>query len=312
MMEPLSIADELVEEVERRYGIVVIAIEPLSGGYECDVALLYTVGGGRYVLRVSPASRSVEELAWAYDLAFYAGTIIPEVVAPLAANDGSLVFEDEGRPVSLFPFVGGHLLERGSVEECESAARLLGRLHRVLPGWPHLRPRPEPPVHRLESPDIASSADLAEHAAIFLDRELDAWLVRWRTSRRLPTAPLHADFYPGNLLCSDGRVVGLLDWDDVRVSSREYELAWSVWEFAQAAEPDATIDADRAAWFLAAYAETGPVDVSDRGFVVPLIRAHLRYEVARAAAWQREGIEVDEEYVAREIAAFEALRTQRL
>ena len=165
-MARLSIPRSLIDAVERRYGLDVEAAEPLTGGYECDVALLTAVSGSRFVLRVSPASRSVEELAWAYDLARYAETRIPEAVAPIAARDGSLVFAHEGRPVSLFPFVAGRLLERGDGVACESAARLLGRFHRVLPGRPGLRPRPEPPVHRLESPDVASAADLAEHAAV--------------------------------------------------------------------------------------------------------------------------------------------------
>jgi hypothetical protein len=54
------------------------------------------------------------------------------------------------------------------------------------------------------------------------------------------------------------------------------------------------------------------VDVSDRSFVVPLIRTHLRFEILRAAADRQRGRPVDEDYVAREVAAFDALRTQTL
>jgi Ser/Thr protein kinase RdoA (MazF antagonist) len=287
-------------------------VEPLAGGYECDVALLGTSDGARCVLRVSPSGRSVEELAWAYDLAAYAATRIPETVAPLAATDGSLLFRHQGRPVSVFPFVAGRLLDRESPAELDSAARLLGRLHRVLPEWPTLRPRPGSPDPVLSTPDVASAAELEQQAAALPDAQLDDFLTRWRAHPRLPAVPIHADFYRGNLLCSEGRVVGLLDWDDARVSSREYELAWSVWEFAQAPEPGVTLDAGRAARFLTAYEETGPVDVSDRSFVVPLIRAHLRFEVMRAAADRERGRPVDEDYVAREVAAFDALRTQTL
>jgi Ser/Thr protein kinase RdoA (MazF antagonist) len=212
----------------------------------------------------------------------------------------------------VFPFVAGRLLDRESLAELDSAAWLLGRLHRVLPEWPNLRPRPSSPDPVLSSPDVASAAELDQQAAVLPDAELDDFLRRWRAHPRLPAVPIHADFYRGNLLCSDGRVVGLLDWDDARISSREYELAWSVWELAQAPEPGVTLDAGRAARFLTAYAETGPVDVSDRSFVVPLIRAHLRFEVMRAAADRQRGMPVDEDYVAREVAAFDSLRTQTL
>lgn len=311
-MQPPSISPSLLAVVERRYGFAVSTAMPLAGGYECDVALLTAADGRRCVLRVSPPTRSVEELAWAYDLASYAAGHIPETVAPLAAGDGSRLFLHEGRPVSLFPFVAGHLLDRNDPAERDAAARLLGRLHRVLPAWPRLRSRPSAPEHRVASPDIASAAEIGEQDAVLPDAELGRFLARWRENPRLPPAPLHADFYPGNLLCSDGRVVGLLDWDEARISSREYELAWSVWEFAQARPPEVTLDASRALRYLEAYAGTGPVDVTDRGFVIPLIRAHLRFEVVRATAEREAGQGVDETYVAREVAAFHALRSQAL
>jgi Ser/Thr protein kinase RdoA (MazF antagonist) len=310
--QTVSLLEPFIAEVERRYALPIASAEPLAGGYECDVALLGTGDGRRYVLRVSPSGRSVEELAWAYDVAAYAATRIPETVSPLAAADGSLLFLHQGRPVSVFPFVEGHLLDLESPAERDAAARLLGRLHRVLPDWPNLRPRPDSPDPVLSTPDVASASELTQQAAALPDAELDEFFTRWRAHPRLPAVPLHADFYRGNLLCADGRVAGLLDWDDVRISSREYELAWSVWEFAQAPAPDVTLDAGRAARFLAAYAETGPVDVSDRSFVIPLIRAHVRYEILRAGVYRQRGMPVDDEYVARELAAFDALRTQTL
>jgi Ser/Thr protein kinase RdoA (MazF antagonist) len=311
-MQPISFPEPLVADVERRYGLRVSALEPLAGGYECDVALLTTVGGERRVLRVSPAARSVQELAWAYDLAGYASLHIPQAVAPLAARDRSRVFTHARRPVSLFPFVDGHLLDREDAAERNAAARLLGRLHRVLPGWPAARPRPDPPSHRPTAPHVASEAELAEQGATLPDAALDRFIAGWRAGSRLPPAPLHGDFYRGNLLCMDGEVVGLLDWDDALFGSREYELAWTVWELAQAPEPAVTLDSARAMRFLEAYAETGPVDVAERGWVVPLIRAHLRFEVWRAAIEEGQGMQVDHEYIARNVAAFDALRTQRL
>lgn len=311
-MQPIIIPEPLVADVERRYGLRVSALEPLAGGYECDVAMLTTAGGERRVLRVSPAARSVAELAWAYDLAAYASLHVPQAVAPLAARDGSRVFRHVDRPVSLFPFVDGHLLDRDDAAERDTAARLLGRLHRVLPEWPARRPRPDPPSQRPTAPHVASPAELAEQSATIPDAALDRFIAGWRAGPRLPEAPLHGDFYRGNLLCAGGEVVGLLDWDDAVFGSREYELAWTVWELAQAPEPEVTLDVARAMRFLEAYAETGPVDVSERGWVVPLIRAHLRFEVWRAGIEEGQGMAVDHEYIARNVAAFDALRTQRL
>ena len=312
MTQATSFSGPLLAEVERRYGLRVSALEPLAGGYECDVALLTTAGGERRVLRVSPAARTVDELAWAYELARYTAGHVPQAVAPLAASDGSLVFRHGDRPVSLFPFVDGRLLDRDHPGERDAAARLLGRLHRVLPTWPGLRPRPDPPSPRPSAPHLASDAELTDQGAVLPDPDLDRFIAEWRASPRLPAAPLHADFYRGNLLCADGDVAGLLDWDDAAIGSREYELAWSVWEIAQAPAPEVVLGRERALRFLTAYAETGPVGVTDHGFVIPLIRAHLRFEVWRAGVEERQGMAVDHDYIARNVAAFDALRTQRL
>jgi Ser/Thr protein kinase RdoA (MazF antagonist) len=85
LSEPaVPVLEPFLAEVERRYALSIAAVEPLAGGYECDVVLLGTSDGGRYVLRVSPSGRSIAELAWAYDLAAYAATRIPEAVPPLA------------------------------------------------------------------------------------------------------------------------------------------------------------------------------------------------------------------------------------
>ena len=108
------------------------------------------------------------------------------------------------------------------------------------------------------------------------------------------------------------RIAGLIDWDDAVTGSAAYELAWSVWEFAQGSAPAVTLDIDRAVRFLDAYAETGTVDVRDRAFVVPLIRAHLRFEVFRAGVERRQGWPVDEDYITRAATAFHALAAQTL
>ena len=85
-----------------------------------------------------------------------------------------------------------------------------------------------------------------------------------------------------------------------------------MWEFAQSLAPAATLDIDRAARFLDTYAQTGTVDVRDRAFVVPLIRAHLRFEVFRAAVERQQGRPVDEDYITRAATAFHALAAQTL
>ncbi|MFL5383316.1 MAG: phosphotransferase enzyme family protein [Longimicrobiaceae bacterium] len=295
--------EPILDELRRRYGIDAEVVGRLEGGNECDVFALAS-DAGELVARVCPAWRTLAELEWAYGLAAHAAVAIPEANAPLAARDGSRVFAHGGRPVAVFHHVPGRHLDRDDASERDEAARLLARLHRVLPAWPGARPRPRN-AHFAELE--AAEARIAEPA----DPDLDRFLAERAADPAVRRAPLHGDFYRGNLLVEGGRLMGLIDWDDGRVGSLESELAWSTWELAQA--PDGGLDPDRTARFLEAYAGGGGPASTDLAVLVPLIRANLRREVREGARARAAGEEVDDdEYVARALRGFNALRTQRL
>lgn len=56
-----------------------------------------------------------------------------EVVAPLVAVDGQMAFLWNNRPVSVWPFLPGQTLDRHDSGQVRRAARLLARLHQVMP-----------------------------------------------------------------------------------------------------------------------------------------------------------------------------------
>jgi Ser/Thr protein kinase RdoA (MazF antagonist) len=288
----------LLNEIKHRYGIAVEVESRLEGGYECEVLALASDAGG-LVLRVCPAWRTVGELAWAYDLAAHAAASITEAVAPLRGRDGSRVFGFGGRPVAVFPRVAGRPLDRDDADERDQAARLLARLHRVLPAWPAARPRPG---------SLRQAERLAERDAIAEpeDAALDRFLAARAKDPRVRRVPLHGDVYRGNLLVDGGRLVGLIDWDDSRVGSLEGELAWSVWELAQAPDGDG-LDVARAERFLSVYAASGGPAPTELELLIPLIRANLRREVREAARARAAGGMVDEAYVARALRGFNVL-----
>ena len=52
--------------------------------------------------------------------------------------------------------------------------------------------------------------------------------MRWLSDRRPPPGPrvvCHGDFHPQNILMADGRVTGVLDWPNVIVADREFDVA---------------------------------------------------------------------------------------
>jgi Ser/Thr protein kinase RdoA (MazF antagonist) len=289
-----EVGARILRETSVRYGLEFDAESTLHGGEESSVTRVRS-GDASFIVRVSPAWRTLAELAWAYELAAFAATEIPEALAPVRARDGSLAFEQDGRVVSVFPFVDGEVLDRSSERERDSAARLLARLHRVLPSWPNARPRPASRpnvpvlVPRIDPPGLADPAlDAAVH----------------RLSVTATPALAHGDYYRGNVRCVDHRIVALFDWDDLGVWTLENELAWSVWEFTQA-DDAATLDLSRARRFLDVYsASGGTAPLGDLGFIVPFIRDDIRTEIREAAAMAEAGHVPDPVYVQRSNEAF--------
>jgi Ser/Thr protein kinase RdoA (MazF antagonist) len=282
-------------EVASRYGASGTAVPIVDGGDECELWRL--ASSPPVVVRVSPAWRSMTELVYSHQVAAAFSACIAEVTCPLAGADGSTLFLWNARPVSVWPLIQGRPLDCENAALRDQAAGLLARLHRAAPHIAISEPGRRPAVTKT---DPARS--------VLPDNDLDMWLDRWRRGEAAgePVGLVHGDFYRRNILCRDGKIVGLIDWDDTHHDLLIADLAWAVWEMAKS--PDGTtLLLDRADAFLKSYqAAGGPVQQS--AALIPLIRAHLRYEVDRAEQARRRGEPMDEEYQAAEITAFHRLR----
>ena len=224
---------------------------------EGDEAAVWRVGTEpRLIVRVSPASRDLAQLTESYALAQALADHVPEVTAPVRAVNGSVVVLWNGRPVSVWPYREGVFLDPHDQDQRSEAAHLLARIHRAG-------------LAVLES---APGALEEGHGVV------------------------HGDFYPRNVLCRAGKIVGLIDWDDVRVERLDAELAWVTWELAKSPAGDLLID-ERAIAFIDAYVRAGGPARPGRDFL-QLIRERLRGELAdddpdyvaalRSALWTLE------------------------
>ena len=301
--------DALRRELARRYGLVLGEPHVLDGGEEAAVWRVQS-DRGMLVARLSPAWRTTAEVAWVHDLLAYAAQTFAATVAPVPALDGTTAFRWGRRPVAVFPFIAGTHLDREDATLRWAAAHLLAHLHATLRTWTGHRPRPP------SGPGAPTTWPRVPDPAGVEDPALDAWYAEWTRTRAplLPVAPVHGDFYRRNLLCRDGRIVGLIDWDEARPDVQLREVAWAVWEFGQVGGD--RLDVGRAAAFLAADEEAGgdlPAD-ADRA-VIPLIRWHLREEIRRARAAAARGCAQspeDRAYTDGEVRAFGWLRDAQL
>jgi len=232
---------------------------------------------------------------------------IHQVTAPLLTKAAAPLITVEGRPVSLFPFVEGERLDRNDDGLREQAARLLAKLHIFFLQRPHFEARPA------SAPGNPYRRRPKAEPEVIFDPDLDHTLAKTYDARMALSAPVHGDYYPGNLLSCNGEIRGIIDWDDCRLDSLHDELAWSVWEFGKHPRDRNHLVMERAYHFLRSYrAAAGPAPTEDIGFVVPLIRQHLRVEIRSALAAKEAGEAIDEDYLSEELEAFENLNVLKL
>lgn len=90
--------------IAQRYGLAPGQSSRLFGGDEC-VIWKVVASRGPLVVRISPAFRSLERLAWIHRLTLTLQATLPEVVAPLSMPNGNTLFHYGDQSVALFPFI---------------------------------------------------------------------------------------------------------------------------------------------------------------------------------------------------------------
>lgn len=286
-----AIPETLLAEVRERYGVVAGSGEAVGGGTASKLWRLDS--DPPVVVRLSQYYKLADQ-QWSCRVAAEFAAAVPEAIAPLKMTEGEAVFLWQGQPITVWPLVIGVPLDRGNPAERRRAASLLARLHQAAGALPSLGHGQ--PVERVDT----------DAQQLLPDRELDDWLQSWPDLSDEQAGWIHRDFFPGNVLCRDGQIVGLVDWDEVEWSPLVNELAWSVWEFCKAPAGDALV-LEHALEFLSEYERAGgPVRPSNA--LIPLMRARLRSGIA---FWRRVQAADPVEDQA-QVAAFSSLRHVRL
>lgn len=258
----------------------------LQGGEEADVWSASS-GTERFVVHVSETGRKPAEVSWSHAAATQAATMIPEATAPISIC-GETSFTWRGRVVAVFPFIDGHPADREDPHQIADAGRLLARIHAALLAW-----RPDPP------PLTPQPAVIDDELA---DGDLDAW---W--SACLPKVRhgvCHGDYYRRNLLVTDGRIRGVIDWNDAHIGPLIREVAFSAWEFGH--DDAMQLVRDRFDLFVDAYrSEASHLPDWEFDLVDGAARIGLRDNIRYAA---RRGVSMEGPYQRRQRDAFKRLK----
>lgn len=268
----------------------------LTGGYECDIWRV-----GDVVIRLCPSWRSEDEMRWTYAFVAHCAEHLKQVIVPIPTQLGEPFIAFQGRIVLVLPFVDGKPLGTSDEAQIRQAGDLLGQIHNMSQYLPKDSQRP--PSKTTKPNDIPKRLDPKS----IQDDTLDTWYKDFIQRNDLRIGMMHGDYYHANILCQDGYIAGIIDWDECEYGALIREVAWATWELCHMPSGD-HLDRQKVLVFLQAYTQSNPEMVFDSETIIQLIRYHLRYEIRRSIAMEKVGEVWDDDYRQSEIRAFNNLR----
>jgi Ser/Thr protein kinase RdoA (MazF antagonist) len=257
---------------------------------------------GEVVVRAQRADP--ESVRWEHDLLSFLAEEIEQVVAPLTARDGSTFYVDDGRVVSLFPFVAGEELRSHEPQFRRELPVLLARLHRRAQAWPVTEQRPGVPSVRARNWEQNDWWDWSVvEKTPPLVRAFEE-LREWVAGAALCVCAIHGDFHTGNVLVGNRRVAGIVDWQYARLDWPALELAGMAWDLAWDGK-STTIDPTLRDEVVGAYADAG--GPGEPAAVAPLLRLESLVSALIALTRAARGLPTDPDFTSLLVATLDEL-----
>lgn len=227
---PVEEAD--AEPFISRYGLGLVALTPIAEGVENTNYRLDT-DKGRFVLTLFEARTDAAALPFCLGLTAHAADKGLPAARALIDRDGRTVGELNGRPAAILEWLPGAWKREPSLQDQRRAGDLLARLHLVAADFPLERIDPVGPAARLALFERSlTRADAADR--LLLDR-MAPWVIAGAPdpAAGLPRGPIHADYFPDNLLFEGDAPRGLIDFYFANTGAFAYDLAiaLSAWGF---------------------------------------------------------------------------------
>lgn len=233
-----------VEEAEaepfiRRFGLGPLrALTPIAEGVENTNYRLDT-DQGRFVLTLFEGRTDESALPFCLGLTRHAAERGLPCARALVDGEGQSIGRLNGRPAAILNWLPGGARAQLSLADQAAGGALLARLHLAAADYPAVRANPVGPAARRALFERCSSR------AAGADRRSLERLAPWVAedapdpAAGLPRGPIHADYFPDNLLFEAGAPSGLIDFYFACVDAVAYDLAiaLSAWGFDAGGAP---------------------------------------------------------------------------
>jgi len=290
---PMLTIDETIEWAGRLFGVTGRG-SPLPSERDQNV-LLHADGGERFVLKIARASEPRDLLAAQNAALAHVARRSSLCASVIPTVDGHSIGEITARGVTylarLFTWLPGAPLaeaDKAAPGLLDDLGARLAELDGALEGFDH------PAVHREFHWDLARAFEVVRELAPLVSdegmRSLVTTLAEAVAARdgarlaRLRRAVVHNDPNDYNVLVSESRITGIVDFGDMIASYRVADLAIAIaYAVLDAVDPLAT-----AVSVVRGYSRTRPLDDDEIGALYGLVLLRLCASVCIAARQQRQ------------------------
>lgn len=279
------VSSEEMEQLLARYDVgTLVSAKGIAEGVENSNFLVDT-SASRFILTLYEKRVDAGDLPFFLSLLDHLADRGLAVPRALKDRDGVQVQQVAGRPGCLIEFLPGVSVSHPTPPQAHAAGRALGEMHAAIADFP---------AGRANSLGPRGWAALAERCGDNLDAiapglaarvadELAFLAVHW--PGELPSAVVHGDLFPDNVLMLGDTVSGVIDFYFACTEIRAWDLA--VTHAAWCFENDGTgFDAARGRAMIQGYDEAFGLSAEERAAFAVLARgACLRFLLTRAWDW---------------------------
>jgi homoserine kinase type II len=199
---------------------------------------------------------------------------------PQRTRGGALVGVLNARAAAIVQWLPGAWLRAPEPADHRTAGRTLAELHRTMRGFAATRPNALGLAGWAELIEVCRFRAKGADADMLAELEAEYTVLEENWPRRLPTGQIHADYFPDNVLFSNGKISGVIDYYFACTDAFAYDLAIALnaWGFHADGSPDAPALAE----FMAGYEAVRPLS-AEEGSALPILcrGAAVRFTLTR-------------------------------
>jgi len=254
-------------------------LTPIAEGVENTNYRLETTAG-RFVLTLFEHRTRADALPFCLGLTNHLADRGYPAPRPMPDRAGAWIGQLNGRAASIIEWRAGDWLRTPDLDDQRTAGRALARLHLAAADFGGQRTNPVGPADWRALADRCAPVAEGEDRRILnrLEQELADRV--GRPLKNLPEGPVHADYFPDNVLFLNGEISGVIDFYFACVDTLAYDLAIALnaWGFDATGRPEPAAIAA----FLAGYESVRPLVHAERLALPDLgARAVVRFSLTR-------------------------------